>query len=204
MSSEQLNTTSLGTIDIWMHVRGATSIQPSLRYAGLSWIGRGRLVATGNSPSAHTIEITIDDTCARRLGMGLIMGENREHSQARLRLILPPLNSSSPSTLEPSLPTSNGTPGSESNSADMESLPPSPADDGSFGADVQTMQHLERQLHTIRKALLRISLTEGCFKSGERQTVNYLCKSMMLSLSSIQSNLRTLLYLRSEDNLNTP
>src|SRR5215467_4380539 len=200
VSSEPLNTTYSGMGHIWIHARQETFTLQSLPCAGPRWIGQVHLREIENSPRGLIIDITIDDLCARKLGTELIMAENREHLPAKLSLTFPPSKNSNESTLKPSQPTSVGTSGSESSYERREPSLVLPDGGVNFGVVEMMMQHYERQLRTIHRAVLRTLSTPVCSRYGELDHVSYLCKSMTLSLSSIQSILRTASSHSSESN----
>src|SRR6516164_6818106 len=85
---------------------------PLLRgsYGLPEWLGRVTLEKTGSWQNNLTIDITIDDLCARKLGTELITVANLEHSPINLRLTSDLSKISNPNTSPPSQPTNVGTP----------------------------------------------------------------------------------------------
>lgn len=204
MSLEPLNTTSSETGRIWIHVNRETFTHQSRSYAGPSLIGQVHLREIENSPNGLTIDIMIDASCAKRLATELITEANLEPSPIKLRLKFPPSSNSNQCTSKPSQPTSDGTDGSETSYTRQEPSLVLPDGAVNFGVVEMMMQHYERRLRTIHRALLRTLSTPACCKYGELDHVSYLCKSMTLSLSSIQSILRTQSSQPSGSNWNIP
>jgi len=110
-SSGPSNTTSLGTIDIWMPAKGVTSTQLSQGLFGHTWIGRVPITGIVNLQNGCIIDIMIDVLCARKLATALTTEANQGPLPIKLELTLDSSRISSLSIFERSRPTSAGTPG---------------------------------------------------------------------------------------------
>src|ERR1700676_4563288 len=103
-SSGPLRETSSTIGDISMHARAAICTLQLPNSSGPIWGGPAILHAIESSPNSLIIDITIDDSCAKRLGTELITEVNQGHSPPRLRLRLDLSKTFSPHTSAPSPP----------------------------------------------------------------------------------------------------
>src|SRR5262249_31303448 len=93
-----------------MPVKAVTYILTLHSLSGPMYVGLTSLTKTEGLQNNPTIDITIDDLCARKLVTALTMAAALQHWPLRLRLSATLSKSFSLPTLPPSQPTDDGTP----------------------------------------------------------------------------------------------
>src|SRR5215469_3670186 len=111
-ASEPSNGTSSATPDTSTPAKEEICILLSLNSSGhATYLGQEIPGRIESWPSSRIIDITIGDSCAKRLATGLTTAANLPHSQLRLRLISNSLKTSNLNTSAPSPHIFDGTNG---------------------------------------------------------------------------------------------
>src|SRR6516164_722056 len=171
--SEQSNTTSSETEPTSTFAKLEIFTLRLQNLSGQSSAGQERFREIVSWLSNHTIDITIDDSCARRLVMGQTMEVNLEPLPPKLTSNRISLKISSPSTSPPFQPTSDGTNTSKTRSEEVGTSSPSRDASVASGVAVTIPQCCEKRLLSILRVHSPISLTVGCSRCGKLTNVNF-------------------------------